>query len=303
MAGVWAYTAGGQRIVLICKCLILRHLGEIVASDSMMDKAVILARGLGTRMRKEDGQAEMSEDQAAIAQTGVKAMIPIDRPFLDYVMHDLAEAGYKRICLVIGPEHDAVRKYYSEVACERLSIEFAVQEKPLGTADAVAAVKEFAGEDYFLVINSDNHYPKEVLQVLRELSGSGLAAFDRDGLLEGSNIPADRITKFAAIQMDDDGYMTGILEKPDAETLKGLKEPICVSMNCWRFGPSIFAACKSIKPSSRGELELPDAVQYSMDKLGEKFKALVVKAPVLDMSCRADVPAVVEKLAGQEVRL
>ena len=125
-----------------------------------MDKAVILARGLGTRMRKADDSVGMSADQAAAADTGVKALIPIDRPFLDYVLGALAEAGYQRICLVIGPEHDAIREYYGRtLKCRRLTFDFAVQDQPLGTADAVRAAQNFAAGDDFLVINSDDYYP------------------------------------------------------------------------------------------------------------------------------------------------
>ena len=40
-------------------------------------KAVILARGLGTRMRKSDDSASLDASQAAAADTGVKGMIPI----------------------------------------------------------------------------------------------------------------------------------------------------------------------------------------------------------------------------------
>ena len=72
-----------------------------------MDKVVILARGLGTRMRAGNAEADLDAGQEAVAATGVKALIPIDRPFLDYVLGDLAEAGYRRVCLVIGPEHGA----------------------------------------------------------------------------------------------------------------------------------------------------------------------------------------------------
>ena len=71
--------------------------------------AVILARGLGTRMRREDGAAALGDDQARVAATGVKAMIPIGRPFLDYILSGLADAGLRDVCLVIGPEHAAVR--------------------------------------------------------------------------------------------------------------------------------------------------------------------------------------------------
>jgi len=73
-------------------------------------------------------------------------------------------------------------------------------------------------------------------------------------------------------------------------------------MNCWRFTASIFEACRHIKLSPRGELELPDAVQYAMDELGETFQVVRVRAPVLDMTSRQDVAAVAEKLAGVEVR-
>ncbi|MEN6405747.1 MAG: hypothetical protein ABFC77_04665, partial [Thermoguttaceae bacterium] len=73
-----------------------------------MDHAVILARGLGTRMRKSDPAAQLDPSQAAMADCGLKAMIPIGRPFLDYVLHVLARAGYRKVCLLIGPEHQAV---------------------------------------------------------------------------------------------------------------------------------------------------------------------------------------------------
>ena len=124
-----------------------------------MDKAVILARGLGTRMRRGDGQAALSEAQQAVAATGVKALIPIGRPFLDYVLSALADAGYRRVCLVVAPDHEAIRSHYAEVSLSRIAIDFAVQVEPKGTADAVAAAEAFAGEDDFLVINSDNYYP------------------------------------------------------------------------------------------------------------------------------------------------
>src|SRR5688500_18497011 len=61
-------------------------------------KAVILARVLGTRMRAPDGAAALAADQAAAADTGVKAMIPVGRPFLDYVLSGLADAGFTRGC-------------------------------------------------------------------------------------------------------------------------------------------------------------------------------------------------------------
>jgi glucose-1-phosphate thymidylyltransferase len=74
-------------------------------------------------------------------------------------------------------------------------------------------------------------------------------------------------------------------------------------MNCWRFSPRIFEACRAIQPSVRGELELPDAVQYSIDRLGESYRVLLSDAGVLDLSTRADVARVQQHFIGATVRL
>ena len=270
-----------------------------------MEKAVILARGLGKRMRQSRGsQGDLSGAQSAVADTGTKAMIPIDRPFLDYVLHNLAEAGYRRICLVIGPEHDALRTYYTQtVQPKRISIDFAIQQNPLGTADAVLAAASFAADDHFLVINSDNYYPLDALKKLHLLNTPGLAAFDREGMIADSNISADKLIQFAVVQTDAGDNLIGVIEKPDEQTLQTLPAPICLSMNCWRFGPAIFEGCREINPSPRGELELPDAVRYTIDVLGQQYKAVTIKAPVLDLSRREDIAAVAEKLKGSHVDL
>jgi len=269
-----------------------------------IEKAVILARGLGTRMQRPDDSATLDDEQAAAAQSGLKAMIPVGRPFLDYVLSALADAGYRRLCLVVAPDHEAIRRYYrDDVRPERVSVEFAVQEVPKGTADAVAAVEPFAGADPFLVINSDDYYPLEALSRLREQDGSATALFEQESMIAGSNIPEDRIRQFAVGQIDGRQFLKRVIEKPDEATLASLPRPLWLSMNCWRFGPSIFEACRNIKPSPRGELELPDAVQYAIDQLEEPFRAVLVRAPVLDLTSRKDVAAVAERLAGVEVRL
>jgi glucose-1-phosphate thymidylyltransferase len=73
-------------------------------------------------------------------------------------------------------------------------------------------------------------------------------------------------------------------------------------MNCWRFGPSIFRACRSIEPSPRGELELPNAVRYAVRVMGERFRAIPVDAGVLDLSRREDIAAVEARLSGVDAR-
>ncbi len=241
--------------------------------------------------------------QASIADTGVKAMIPIGRPFLDYVLSAAADAGFRHACLVIGPEHNAIRDYYGRVEANRLDFSFAVQQEPRGTADAVAAAEAFADGQPFTVVNSDNYYPVEALRGLVEQSGCGVALFERDAMLAGGNVPEERIQRFAVAKIDARGRLERILEKPDEATLAALPKPLWVSMNCWRFGPSIFEACRAIPPSPRGEFEITDAVQHAISVLGEPFAAVTIRAPVLDLTCRDDIASVAAILKSNEVRL
>lgn len=266
------------------------------------DKAVILARGLGTRMRAVSDMP-LSADQASVAETGVKAMIPIGRPFLDYVLSALADAGFTDVCLVIGPEHSVIRSYYErEAAPKRLRIHFAEQLRPLGTADAVLSAERFANGDAFAVLNSDNYYPPFVLARLRQLGEPGVVAFARSALLELGNIAADRVTRFGALDIGEDGYLRRILAKPDESMLRRGGE-IYASMNCWRFPSVIFRACREVPLSPRGELELPRAVQLAIDRHGMKLRAITIQAPVLDLSSREDIAAVEQRLRDVAVSL
>ena len=277
--------------------------GGDAAISAPPTKAVVLARGLGTRMRAVDDGVQLNAAQAAAANAGVKAMIEIDRPFLDYVLSALADAGFTDVCLVIGPEHTTMREYYQRNAPGRLRVHFAIQAEPLGTADAVLAAAEFIGNDAFVVLNSDNYYPPDVLQALRMQREPALPAFDREALVEGGNIPAERIARYALLDVDADGYLRRIVEKPDEATARAFGDSALVSMNVWLLTPALLEACRRVKPSPRGELELPNAVQLAIDELGVRVRAVAVRAAVLDLSQRGDIPAVAARLRGTPVRL
>ena len=267
-------------------------------------KAVILARGLGKRMRMADQGAAVDAHQAAVADQGIKAMIPIVRPVLDFVLSALADAGCDDVCLVIGPEHTAVREHYERSGLlERVSVSFAIQERPIGTANAILAAEPFVGEDRFLVMNADNYYPVAAYTVLRDLGEPGLIAFGRDALLADGQISPERIMKFALLDIDSDGYLRRIVEKPDVETADAMGPQSLVSMNLWAFDPGIFDPCRTVTVSARGELELPDAVQHAIDRYGRTFRAVPMDASVLDLSSRADIASVGEALKTVHVSL
>src|SRR5262249_4011748 len=130
-------------------------------------KAVLLARGLGSRMKQDSDAASLTAEQAAAASAGAKGMMPIGppspppgasgmaRPFLDYVLSALADAGCTRVCLIVAPDHSTIREHYDGAGRPaRLHVEFAVQPVADGTARAVLCAQDYAGRDPFLVLNS-----------------------------------------------------------------------------------------------------------------------------------------------------
>jgi dTDP-glucose pyrophosphorylase len=255
-------------------------------------------------MRSAASVAGLTPEQETAADAGVKGMIPIGRPFLDYLISALADAGISDVCLVIGPEHQQVHEYYRrDVELTRVRLHFAIQEYPLGTADAVAAAESFADGEHVLALNSDNYYPIHTLRALRELGSAGVAVFEREALVRLGNIDADRIARFSVVRIDDEGMLRQIIEKPDADVIASLGTNVFVGMNSWSLPPEIYRACRGVSPSVRGERELQDAVQIARDEMGVEFRVLAFHDGVLDLSNRGDIMSVAERLRDTEPRL
>lgn len=258
-------------------------------------------------MRAPDPSVLLTPEQQRAASTGIKAMMPLNgRPFLDFILSSLADAGVPRVGLVVAPEHMVLRRYYElENPPSRIRIDFVVQAEPLGTANAVLAAETWTAGEPFLTMNADNLYPVDVLRELASLSEPGLPAFDAEELVASSNIPPERIGSFAILDVDESEYLKGIVEKPaqdlpakagrhmnDLPALAGR----LISMNCWRFDRQIFKACREVPKSARGEFELPEAVGVAV-RQGAKFKTFRARGPVLDLSTRADAADVARRLA------
>ncbi|HYE88073.1 MAG TPA: nucleotidyltransferase family protein [Vicinamibacterales bacterium] len=266
-------------------------------------KAVLLARGLGSRMKQDADAVALAADQARAAAAGAKGMMPIGaRPFLDYVLSALADAGCTSVCFVVAPEHGVMRDYYDGPGRpSRLRIEYAVQTIADGTARAVQSARDYTGHDPFLVLNSDNLYPAHVLRALVDLDGPGLPAYERESLVRESGFPPDRVVGFAAIEVDAAGHLTRIVEKPGRDYYDAAGPHALISMNVWRFDERIFDACADVPLSARGEYELPEAVGLAVSR-GVRFRTFRASGPVLDLSRRADVALVNERLKSVEPR-
>ena len=268
----------------------------------MIRTAVIMARGLGTRMRRADDSAALDASQAAAAETGVKGMIPIRRPFLEYVISALADAGITDVVLVIGPEHGAIRQHFVHDAPPvRTRVRFAVQEAPIGTANAVTSAADVIGDEPFLVLNADNYYPVESFRLLAADETAGVVAFDRDALVTEGNIDAERVRSFAVLTVGNDGLLAGIIEKPGPALDLSSEAARWVGMNLWAVTPAVVSACRRVPMSTRGEFELPEAVAMAVRE-GVPVRVVRLSAPVLDLSRRSDIASVVAHLGAIEPR-
>jgi dTDP-glucose pyrophosphorylase len=248
-------------------------------------------------MRQQDAIADLNDEQARCADAGIKGMITIGRPFLDYVISALADAGIREVVLVVGPEHGAVRDYFERVSPpQRVQVRFAEQARALGTADAVVAAAKVVGTSSFIVLNADNYYPVQAYRELVNIEGAAVIAFDRDALVRESNIDAARLRTFAVLDIAPDGTLAHIVEKPGASLDLSAPSARWVGMNCWKMSPPLVDACRRVSLSVRGEFELPEAVALALSE-GAVVQTVKIAAGVLDLSQRSDIPLVIARLA------
>jgi UDP-N-acetylglucosamine diphosphorylase / glucose-1-phosphate thymidylyltransferase / UDP-N-acetylgalactosamine diphosphorylase / glucosamine-1-phosphate N-acetyltransferase / galactosamine-1-phosphate N-acetyltransferase len=284
-----------------------RAVTAVPIRTAVVRTAVILAAGQGSRMRRDEPSAALDASQAAVAASGIKGMMPygkpLARPFLEYVISALADAGITEVVLVIGSSHDLIRTHFTTgVRSARVQLRFVVQPEPLGTANAVAIAADSVGSEPFLVLNSDNYYPVEAFRLLAEYGDAATVAFDRAALLRWGNIPAERVRAFAALDVDADGTLRGVVEKPGGEWAADDPRFRWVGMNLWCITPDLADACRRVPRSTRGEFELPEAVALAIRE-GVTVRAMPFEGGVLDLSHRSGVSAVQQALADITPRL
>ena len=115
-------------------------------------QAILLAGGLGTRLR-----SVVSDRPKPMALIG-------DRPFMEYVVHELSRHGITDIIFAVGYKGSMVEEYFgdgsqmTDLAGQRLNIRYAYEEELLGTAGAIKNAGRLVTEDSFFVLNADTFY-------------------------------------------------------------------------------------------------------------------------------------------------
>jgi len=200
--------------------------------------AVILAAGRGTRMK------QLTDDVP-------KPMLEVaGRPLLEHILMMLRAAGIDRYAIITGYRAEKVEGHFGDGSRFGAEISYRRQEVVDGTARALLLGRDVIGESPFLLAWGD---------ILTEATNypAMLARFDEvraDGVLAVNWI--DDPYRGAAVYVDESGRIEKIVEKPP----KGTATTHWNNAGIGVFRPAMFDYAARVKPSPRGEYELPDAI-------------------------------------------
>ena len=193
-----------------------------------------------------------------------KQLLPVyDKPLVHYPISTLMLTGIREILIITTPQdQESFKRLLGDGKKYGVSFSFAVQDNPEGLAQAFIIGEKFIGEDPSALILGDNiFYGSSLGMQLKELTEP-----------EGAIIFAYKVKdpeRYGVINFDASGKVTSIEEKPSKP-----KSQYAVP-GLYFYDNRVVEIAKSVKPSSRGELEITSVNQ-------EYLKAGKLQARVLE---------------------
>lgn len=206
-------------------------------------KGIILAGGKGTRLYPNTLVVS-------------KQLLPIyDKPLIYYPLSVLLLASIKDILIISTPDDiNNYERLFGDGSQLGISIEYAVQSKPRGLADAFVVGADFIGNDSVCLVLGDNVFYGQFFTPLLETAKQKVLA--GKGVIFG--YPVKNPSDFGVVEFDNINHdrVLSIEEKPVTPksnyAIPGL----------YFFPNNVIDVAKSVTPSARGELEITSVIEH-----------------------------------------
>jgi len=157
-------------------------------------QAIILAGGLGTRLRPTVG--DVPKSMAAVG----------GRPFLEHLLHQLQRAGFDSVVICAGYRADQVTAHLNDGTAYRLAIEISTEEQPMGTGGALKLAEPLLRGDRWLLMNGDSYFDIPLDDLVRHHEAAKARATI-------ALVRVDDAARYGAVSLDDGGAVTAFVEK------------------------------------------------------------------------------------------
>ena len=200
-----------------------------------MRKGIILAGGSGTRL-------------APVTRTISKQLLPVyDKPMIYYPLSTLMQAGIGDILVITTPrDRPAFQGLLGDGSQWGLSLEYAVQPRPEGIAQAFLIARDFLEDQPAALVLGDNiFYGQGLAQRLRQASRQS----------SGATVFAYQVSdpqRYGVVSFDEESRPTGLEEKPARP-----RSSFAVT-GLYFYDRQAVGLASKLKPSARGELEISD---------------------------------------------
>jgi glucose-1-phosphate thymidylyltransferase len=206
-------------------------------------QGIILAGGSGTRLYP-------------LTQAISKQLLPVyDKPTIYYPLSTLMLAGIQDICIISTPQDTPrLQQLLGDGSKWGLNIEYVVQQKPEGIAQAFVLAKEFIGNDNCALILGDNvYYGHDLADIM-------LDAGNRETGASVFAYPVMDPERYGVVDFNEDGKALSIEEKPVKP-----KSRYAVT-GLYFYDNQVVKMAEELEPSARGELEITDINQLYLEQ-------------------------------------